>query len=61
MCRLIFATVTLIALHTLSKDLATAEASDVKAFPVPAQSLTMSAPESTFESDIAWKERHRLR
>jgi hypothetical protein len=48
MCRLTLATVTLIALHALSKDFATAKASaDVKARPVPTQSLAMSAPNST--------------
>ncbi len=50
MFRIVFATATLIALHTLSRDLATAEASaDVKAFPVPTQSSAKSAPKNRFQ------------
>jgi hypothetical protein len=44
MCRLVFAAVALITIHTLCKDLASAE---VKASPGPSRSLAMSAPKNT--------------
>jgi hypothetical protein len=45
MCRLIFAAVTLITIHTLCKDLATAEVSThVKAYLVPSRSFAISRP-----------------
>jgi hypothetical protein len=47
MCRLVFVAVTLISIHTLCRDLATAGVSThVKASPVPGRSLAISrAPE----------------
>ena len=47
MCRLVFAAVTLITIHTLCKDLATEEVSTrVNASSVPPRSLAVSAPKS---------------
>ena len=43
MSRLVFAAMALITIHTLCKDLASAE---VKASPVPSRSLAMSAPKN---------------